>query len=46
MVLPLGPRHGPQYIVKLTKAAGGELTREKLIAVRFVPLLPGQAREL
>ena len=35
-----------QYIVKLTKRAGGELTRENLIAVRFVPLLPGQAREL
>jgi protein-L-isoaspartate(D-aspartate) O-methyltransferase len=45
MVLPLGPRHGTQHIVKLTKAAGG-LTRQNLIAVRFVPLLPGQAREL
>ncbi len=46
LVLPLGPRDGPQYIVKLSKAATGELTREKLIAVRFVPLLPGKAREL
>ena len=46
MVLPLGPRNGTQYIVKLTKAADGALTREDLIAVRFVPLLPGQAREL
>jgi protein-L-isoaspartate(D-aspartate) O-methyltransferase len=46
LVLPLGPRHGPQYIVKLTKTASGALTRENLIAVRFVPLLPGQAREL
>jgi protein-L-isoaspartate(D-aspartate) O-methyltransferase len=46
MVLPVGPRHGAQYIVKITKNAGGELTRETLIAVRFVPLLPGQAREL
>jgi protein-L-isoaspartate(D-aspartate) O-methyltransferase len=45
MVLPLGPRHGPQYIVKLTKTAG-ELARQDLIPVRFVPLLPGQAREL
>ncbi len=45
MVLPLGPRHGTQYIVKLSKSAGG-LTRQNLIAVRFVPLLPGQAREL
>ncbi len=46
MVLPLGPRDGTQYLVKLTKTAGGGLTRENLIAVRFVPLLPGQAREL
>ena len=46
MVLPVGPRQGPQYIVKLSKQANGELTREDLIAVRFVPLLPGQAREL
>jgi protein-L-isoaspartate(D-aspartate) O-methyltransferase len=45
MVLPLGPRRGPQYIVKLSKAAGG-LARQDLIPVRFVPLLPGQAREL
>ncbi len=46
MVLPVGPRHDAQYIVKLTKQPGGGLTRENLIAVRFVPLLPGQAREL
>ncbi len=46
LVLPLGPRNGTQYIVKLTKSAEGTLTREDLIAVRFVPLLPGQAREL
>ena len=46
MLLPLGPRHGPQFIVKLTKQAGGEIVREELIPVRFVPLLPGQAREL
>jgi len=46
MVLPLGPRDGTQYLVKLSKAAGGELVRENLIAVRFVPLLHGQAREL
>ncbi len=46
MVLPLGPRHGTQHIVKLFKAAGGSLTRQNLIAVRFVPLLRGQAREL
>ncbi len=45
MVLPLGPHAGPQHIVRLTKS-GDELKREDLIAVRFVPLLPGQAKEL
>jgi protein-L-isoaspartate(D-aspartate) O-methyltransferase len=45
MVLPLGPHSGAQSIVKLTKGESG-LQRENLIAVRFVPLLPGQAREL
>jgi protein-L-isoaspartate(D-aspartate) O-methyltransferase len=46
MVLPLGARNGPQYIVKLAKLPDGELEREELIAVRFVPLLPGRAKEL
>jgi protein-L-isoaspartate(D-aspartate) O-methyltransferase len=45
MVLPLGPHAGPQDIVKLTKTANG-VARENLIAVMFVPLLPGRAREL
>ena len=45
MLLPLGPRDGPQEIVKLTKTNDG-LVQEHLIGVRFVPLLPGQAREL
>jgi protein-L-isoaspartate(D-aspartate) O-methyltransferase len=46
MLLPLGPRHGNQHIIRLTKSASGEIGRENLIAVRFVPLLPGKAREL
>jgi protein-L-isoaspartate(D-aspartate) O-methyltransferase len=45
MVLPLGPHGGTQHLVKLTKTAG-KLARETLLAVRFVPLIPGQAREL
>ena len=45
MVLPLGPHGGAQELLKLTKT-GTTLERENLIAVRFVPLLPGQAREL
>jgi protein-L-isoaspartate(D-aspartate) O-methyltransferase len=45
MVLPLGPHGGTQRLAKLTKTADG-LQQEDLLAVRFVPLLPGQAREL
>jgi protein-L-isoaspartate(D-aspartate) O-methyltransferase len=45
LVLPLGPHSGPQQIVRLRKSGEG-VTREELIAVRFVPLLPGQAKEL
>ena len=45
MVLPLGPHAGHQELVKLTKTGGG-VVRDDLIAVRFVPLLPGRAREL
>ncbi len=45
MLLPLGPQAGPQHIVKLTKSQTG-VTQDKLIPVRFVPLLAGQAREL
>src|SRR5690242_4644637 len=45
MVLPLGPHHDAQVIVMLTKTKQG-IARENLIGVRFVPLLPGKAREL
>jgi protein-L-isoaspartate(D-aspartate) O-methyltransferase len=45
VVLPLGPHAGPQRLVKLTKGEQG-INQEDLIGVRFVPLLPGKAREL
>ena len=45
LVLPLGPHNDAQRIVKLTKTAD-RVDREDIIWVRFVPLLPGQAREL
>jgi protein-L-isoaspartate(D-aspartate) O-methyltransferase len=45
MVLPVGPLNGPQHIVRLRKTPDG-IAREDLIAVRFVPLVPGQAKEL
>lgn len=43
MLLPLGPHGGTQHLVKLNKSQT-ELTRQKLIAVRFVPLLTGKAK--
>jgi protein-L-isoaspartate(D-aspartate) O-methyltransferase len=45
MVLPVGPHTDAQRIVKLSKTKEG-LSRQDLIWVRFVPLLPGRAREL
>jgi protein-L-isoaspartate(D-aspartate) O-methyltransferase len=45
LLLPLGPHGGTQRIVKLVKTPDG-VDRQDLLAVRFVPLLPGQAREL
>jgi protein-L-isoaspartate(D-aspartate) O-methyltransferase len=45
MLLPIGPQEGAQHIIKLTKSQTG-LEREELIPVRFVPLVPGKAKEL
>jgi protein-L-isoaspartate(D-aspartate) O-methyltransferase len=45
MVLPLGPREGHQTLARIVRTQEG-LARTNLIAVRFVPLLPGEAREL
>ncbi len=45
MLLPLGPHDGTQHIIRLNKSQT-EISRQQLIAVRFVPLLPGQAQEL
>ncbi|HWV40895.1 protein-L-isoaspartate(D-aspartate) O-methyltransferase [Pseudorhodoplanes sp.] len=45
MVLPLGPKNGPQHIVRLRRTKDG-IEREDLIPVRFVPLVEGRAKEL
>lgn len=45
LILPLGPHDGSQQIVRFRKM-GDDVSRDDLIAVRFVPLLPGQAKEL
>src|SRR5262245_27621187 len=44
MVMPIGPPEGHQELVRLTKT-NYWLKRDNLISVRFVPLLPGKARE-
>jgi protein-L-isoaspartate(D-aspartate) O-methyltransferase len=45
LVAPVGPLDGVQDVVRLTKGPAG-LTTEKLLPVRFVPLMAGIAREL
>jgi protein-L-isoaspartate(D-aspartate) O-methyltransferase len=45
LIAPVGPHHGVQTLVRLTKTATG-LARKELVDVRFVPALPGIAREL
>jgi len=45
MIVPLGSHEGSQHLIKITKSQTGT-RRENLIAVRFVPMLPGQAEEL
>jgi protein-L-isoaspartate(D-aspartate) O-methyltransferase len=45
LVAPVGPVDGPQEIVRLARSSGAPTT-ERLLSVRFVPLVPGVAREL
>jgi protein-L-isoaspartate(D-aspartate) O-methyltransferase len=45
MVAPVGPQSGVQTLVRLRKK-GGQAEREDLMAVRFVPLVPGKAAAL
>jgi protein-L-isoaspartate(D-aspartate) O-methyltransferase len=45
MVLPVGPHHGSQQLVRISKE-NAAIVDEKLIGVRFVPLLPERAQEL
>ena len=45
LIAPVGPQHGVQTLVRIVKAATG-LERKELVDVRFVPALPGIAREL
>src|SRR5690242_12195020 len=45
LIAPVGPHHGVQTLVRIVKTATG-LERRELVDVRFVPALPGIAREL
>jgi protein-L-isoaspartate(D-aspartate) O-methyltransferase len=45
LIAPVGPHHGVQTLVRMTRSADG-FDRKELVDVRFVPALPGLAREL
>jgi protein-L-isoaspartate(D-aspartate) O-methyltransferase len=45
LIAPVGPLHGVQTLVRLVRTEAG-FERKQLVDVRFVPALPGVAREL
>jgi protein-L-isoaspartate(D-aspartate) O-methyltransferase len=45
LIAPVGPHQGTQTLVRLARTDVG-LDRKELVEVRFVPALPGIAREL
>jgi protein-L-isoaspartate(D-aspartate) O-methyltransferase len=45
LIAPVGPHHGTQTLVRVTRTETG-FDRKELVDVRFVPALPGVAREL
>ena len=45
LIAPVGPLHGVQTLVRVVRSKGG-FDRKELVDVRFVPALPGIAREL
>ena len=45
LIAPVGPHHGTQTLVRVTRAESG-FERKELVDVRFVPALRGIAREL
>jgi protein-L-isoaspartate(D-aspartate) O-methyltransferase len=45
LIAPVGPLHGIQTLVRLVRTEAG-FERKELVDVRFVPVLPGIAREL
>jgi protein-L-isoaspartate(D-aspartate) O-methyltransferase len=45
LIAPVGPHQGVQTLVRVSRTAAG-IERKELVEVRFVPALPGVAREL
>jgi protein-L-isoaspartate(D-aspartate) O-methyltransferase len=45
LIAPVGPNHGVQTLVRVTRT-GENFARKELVDVRFVPAIPGIAREL
>jgi protein-L-isoaspartate(D-aspartate) O-methyltransferase len=45
LIAPVGPHNGVQTLIRIRRTAGG-FERKALVDVRFVPALPGVAREL
>jgi protein-L-isoaspartate(D-aspartate) O-methyltransferase len=45
LIAPVGPHHGVQTLVRVTRTADS-FEKKELVDVRFVPALPGIAREL
>jgi protein-L-isoaspartate(D-aspartate) O-methyltransferase len=45
LIAPVGPHHGTQTLVRVVRTEEG-FQRKELVDVRFVPALPGIAREL
>ena len=45
LIAPVGPHHGTQTLIRLVRTPAG-FDRKELLDVRFVPALPGIAREL
>jgi protein-L-isoaspartate(D-aspartate) O-methyltransferase len=45
LIAPVGPHHGTQTLIRVVRTATG-FERKEMVDVRFVPALPGIAREL
>jgi protein-L-isoaspartate(D-aspartate) O-methyltransferase len=45
LIAPVGPHQGVQTLIRITRTETG-FDRRELVDVRFVPALPGVAREL